>query len=260
MEFFSNPYLMPYSTALNDPYPWLTLEETRYTKWPNFDEFFDSMFPRAPPTSFENETIEKKTFEKSPYHDEILEFLEPFNEDLKSNFLVSSNQVAPIITRLEEYCNREIVKARELMQTMKVKRFLVPYMELDLPGHIILQYNDCEIDDPILPLLRLDPEMGDKIRDLGFFLDRYDTNKEVLALIIWSTRDRGLITLPSIGNLPYPLCWSCTKNFGNTACSKCLVAKYCSKECQRDDWRRLHRKRCGEMAAFAEKHKILVIQ
>mmetsp|Transcript_16590 Transcript_16590/g.24561 ORF Transcript_16590/g.24561 Transcript_16590/m.24561 type:complete len:538 (-) Transcript_16590:636-2249(-) len=40
-------------------------------------------------------------------------------------------------------------------------------------------------------------------------------------------------------------CWSCDKaNIGTMRCKSCKVARYCSKECQRSDWKSDHKGRC----------------
>jgi hypothetical protein len=62
---------------------------------------------------------------------------------------------------------------------MNVKRLLVPYISLDLPGDIILTYNKMEESDPLVAVFRLHPVIGEEVYKFGIFLDRYDTNKEV---------------------------------------------------------------------------------
>jgi len=45
---------------------------------------------------------------------------------------------------------------------------------------------------------------------------------------------------------------SCDR-FSAHACKACKVARYCGRECQREDWRARHRERCGTCASCEEK-------
>lgn len=125
-------------------------------------------------------------------------------------------------------------------------------LELD----IILTYNKLDEDDPLVAVFRLHPLLGEEVYRFGIFLDHYDTNKEVLCSLVWSTTDNMVVCLPMIGLNPYPTCWHCEKAFGTLSCGKvivftrhllllvsvltpvqCRVAKYCSKQCQIDSWK-----------------------
>ena len=58
-------------------------------------------------------------------------------------------------------------------------------------------------------------------------------------------------------------CWAFNCTFNGIPeqlrkCSKCKIARYCSKECQARDWRMAHRDRCGEYAAMAPMAKTVV--
>lgn len=46
-------------------------------------------------------------------------------------------------------------------------------------GEMILAYNALEEDDPLVPMFRLHPVLGEEFFKFGIFLDRFDTNKEV---------------------------------------------------------------------------------
>lgn len=167
-------------------------------------------------------------FESSPYAEEILNFLNPFLQELKQDGIFAANDsdadyIQYVIERMQKYALTEESKIHKLKELMKVQQLAIPYMKLNLPGKMILDFNELEEDDPLVAKYQLNQAIGGKIRDLGVFLDRYDTSKEVLCLLVWSTFDNSLVCLPSIGLVPYPLCWTCKKSFGMSSCSKCGV-------------------------------------
>jgi hypothetical protein len=47
-----------------------------------------------------------------------------------------------------------------------------------------------EEDDPRVQIYRTHPLWGPGVIELGVLLDRYDLNKEVLAIFVWSTVSR----------------------------------------------------------------------
>eukprot|EP01119_Soliformovum_irregulare_P025987 TRINITY_DN9773_c0_g1_i2.p2 TRINITY_DN9773_c0_g1~~TRINITY_DN9773_c0_g1_i2.p2 ORF type:complete len:156 (-),score=21.61 TRINITY_DN9773_c0_g1_i2:136-603(-) len=145
---------------------------------------------------------------------------------------------------------------QRLMDLMNVTKFIVPYISLDLPGDMILAYNRMEENDPLVAVFRLHPLLGEEIYKFGIFLDRYDTNKEVICSLVWSKMDDMVICLPMVGLNPYPVCWHCEKKFGTHTCSKCGVAKYCCKNCQVMAWGS-HREMCLEIASFSGLHSCL---
>ncbi|XP_074654961.1 uncharacterized protein LOC141908709 [Tubulanus polymorphus] len=48
-------------------------------------------------------------------------------------------------------------------------------------------------------------------------------------------------------------CSACRMKPGKHVCSRCKVARYCSKECQRTDWKDSHKKTCSSPEARAQK-------
>jgi len=205
-------------------------------------------------------------YESSPYAEQILAYLSPFFKGLKEEGLFAKdsqpreNILQYIVDRFKEYSIVNSKQTQELKEVMNVKNLLIPYLESDLPSSLIVKYNELEEDDPVVTMYQFNPVFGDKIRELGVLLDKYDTPKEVLCILLWSWHDNSLVCLPSVGLVPYPLCWTCHKSFGMQACSKCGVAKYCSKECQQSDWKVVHKSLCLEMSAFTEKHKVLILE
>jgi hypothetical protein len=75
-----------------------------------------------------------------PYADEILNFLDPFFsslhlEELKLQKSEEGGSVLEaVVDRLRQYADQKKDEKEKLMKTMNVKRLLVPYIELNLPG------------------------------------------------------------------------------------------------------------------------------
>lgn len=148
-----------------------------------------------------------------------------------------------------------------LADNMNVKRLLTPCIEVQLPTEAILLLNSgrsvlpCDLDDVVsfardeLSLLAVysqNPIFSTELSRLRHFFDRFDTNKEVMAYFVWSSADSELICLPCTKVTPYPLCRTCALNFGTRSCSQCQIARYCSRECQVEDWDE-HQHSCPSM-------------
>ena len=55
-------------------------------------------------------------------------------------------------------------------------------------------------------------------------------------------KDKFGVVVPDVPNTK---CWSCGKEEEEIKkCSKCKFAKYCSRECQRSDWKQIHKELC----------------
>lgn len=161
-----------------------------------------------------------------------------------------------VVHLLHLHSTKNKEKVNNLLKEMNLERLAVPFIELQLPSELILSYNELEKDDPQIDLYQRHPLISSEIRQLGVFLDRYDTNKDVLCLFIWSTVDNLLISIPCIGLNPYPMCWKCSERFGKKSCGSCIVAKYCSAECQSEHWP-AHKMTCPEISYFTKKHVVL---
>jgi len=190
------------------------------------------------------------------YHQEIVDFLNPFLSELwELNYTRNrSCDLDVVLKHLTDYVNQHSEEKTRLMKLMKIDKIYIPYISLDLAADVILTYNQIDEDDPLVAVFRMNPVIGQEVYKFGVFLDRYDTNKEVICSLVWSTLDNFVICLPKVGLNPYPVCWGCEKNFGTMTCSKCGVARYCSKQCQVDGWKSSHRTRCGEMAHYVSLH------
>lgn len=190
--------------------------------------------------------------EKGLFCDEILGFLDVFFKKMKSDRTAWAT-LPDLLADFTQYVNSHNTELHKLMKTMNVKKLITPYISLDLPIRIIDEFNRLEQGDPRIHLYQLNPVWGPGIKEFGFFLDRYESTKEVLCMFVWSTVDNGVVPMPAIGLNPYPLCWVCDKGFGTLSCGKCRVAKYCSKECQLADWVRHGGPMCDLMASVLNK-------
>lgn len=166
--------------------------------------------------------------------------------------------VDDVAASLKAYASSRTTQVQQILESLNASRLLVPYLDLALPIDTILEYNQLDADDPQILSLQLDPIIAPEIRELSVFLDRYDTEKGVVCLLIWSNIDQALVCLPSLGLQPYPLCWKCNSKFGTVPCPKCGIAKYCSSTCLHDQ-EKLHCKACPDMANYVQRHNLLVI-
>eukprot|EP01117_Protostelium_nocturnum_P010419 TRINITY_DN3749_c0_g1_i1.p1 TRINITY_DN3749_c0_g1~~TRINITY_DN3749_c0_g1_i1.p1 ORF type:complete len:253 (-),score=80.67 TRINITY_DN3749_c0_g1_i1:125-883(-) len=144
---------------------------------------------------------------------------------------------------MNNYMKNNAEESRSLMKLLGVKKFRVPIIKVNQPVDQIMIYNKIEEDDPLAGAYCCIPDF----RRLGIFMDRYDTQKDVLCWFVFSTVDQNLLTLEPLEMKPYPTCWNCQKDFGTLCCGACGVAKYCSKECQVANWRRAHKEACPHM-------------
>jgi len=154
------------------------------------------------------------------------------------------------------YVTDHLPDLRELMETMNVKKLITPCIELEIPIKAIEEYNHLDAGDERYKY-QMNSEWSSGIRDFGFFLDRYESTKEVLCLFVWSAVDHDVFPMPAVGLNPYPLCWECDKGFGTMSCDDCHVAKYCSKECQMSHYIRHSGPSCDLMASSLNKVKEL---
>lgn len=71
--------------------------------------------------------------------------------------------------------------------------------------HFSHEFSHGKETDPLVAVFRLHPVIGDEIEKFGVFLDRWDTNKEVICSLVWSNTDNAAVTLPVVGLNPYPV-------------------------------------------------------
>jgi len=189
--------------------------------------------------------------EKGLFCDDILGFLDGFFKKMKVD--VTWKTLQDLLSDFTQYVGEHRGDLNTLLKIMNVKQLITPYIELDLPIRIIDEFNRLEPGDPRIHLYQLNPVWGPGVKEFGFFLDRYESTKEVLCMFVWSKVDQGVVPMPAVGLNPYPLCWVCDKGFGTLSCGKCRVAKYCSKECQLADWIRHGGPMCDLMASVLRK-------
>eukprot|EP01111_Echinosteliopsis_oligospora_P013872 TRINITY_DN5093_c0_g1_i1.p1 TRINITY_DN5093_c0_g1~~TRINITY_DN5093_c0_g1_i1.p1 ORF type:complete len:382 (+),score=106.48 TRINITY_DN5093_c0_g1_i1:97-1242(+) len=264
---FSSP---SYSTSSNN----ITIDNISINN--TTDDDYSRYFQHAAKESRYFEAFKKENHithcEQGLYCEDILKFLDPFFSKMKQSTTTSSsstttntttpqNTTPPSLQSFLEsftsYIHQHPSHLRELMKTMNVKQLISPYIELDLPVRIIDEFNRLEEGDPKVKDYQHHPMWGHAIKDFGFFLDRYESIKDVLCLFVWSTVDRCVVPMPAVGLNPYPLCWVCDKGFGTISCHRCGVAKYCSRACQRTDWLRHSGPLCDVMSCATRRVKVL---
>jgi hypothetical protein len=67
-----------------------------------------------------------------------------------------------------------------------------------------------------------------------------------------------VIVMPNVALAPFPLCWSCERAFGEQKCGGCLLARYCSRECQLAAWK-LHKPICKQMQEAGRKVSLVQV-
>lgn len=184
----------------------------------------------------------------------ILDFLIPVFDQLKKikvNPQTISYGLQFAIEIFKNYAEKNQDKKEKLMQELSTDRLLVPVISLHLPASFIKEYNRLDAEDPRVSFYYHHPVFGSMIQIFGLFLDRFDTQKSVICLLVWSSYDNCLFPLANINLKPYPLCWNGSvdgtrgcQTFGTKSCAKCGVAKYCSRECQLQDWPK-HKEICS---------------
>lgn len=56
-------------------------------------------------------------------------------------------------------------------------------------------------------------------------------------------------------------CFNCDEDFSKMKmCSKCKVAFYCSRKCQKEDWVKGHKEKCGKVKPGNIVRKVVVLQ
>eukprot|EP01127_Copromyxa_protea_P014661 TRINITY_DN4130_c0_g1_i1.p1 TRINITY_DN4130_c0_g1~~TRINITY_DN4130_c0_g1_i1.p1 ORF type:complete len:291 (+),score=40.27 TRINITY_DN4130_c0_g1_i1:55-927(+) len=211
---------------------------------------------------------DKDEHEKSLYADQITEFLNPFLDNLVVNkqFTGKESLFQHVLKRFELYSLERPGETLNLKRLLGVDKLLIPFMEIHLPGDFLLAYNELDSEDPQVLFYQQHDLIAPEIQKLGVFLNHYDTNKEVICHFLWSTVDSLLIMLPAVLLPPYPLCWRCQNSFATKVCGGCKIAKYCSKDCQAQDWKiptgtpkTCHGLLCTELAELCKKHSVLTI-
>jgi len=163
---------------------------------------------------------------------------------------VKDGSLELVVRILVEYGRKHQNEKDLVLKALGVSQLLVPVISLDLPLKMIVEYNRMEGTDPRFPFYYAHPIFGEEIRTFGLFLDKYDTDKSVICSLVWSTIDYGVVPLANINLKPYPLCWNSSafndfgcKAFGEKRCGRCGISRYCSKECQLQDWS-VHKSTC----------------
>jgi hypothetical protein len=189
----------------------------------------------------------------------IAELMLPFTRRLDRGLISGVHNVSTLMEAFRDYLREpaSIVLTGKLRSEMQRDKLYVAGIEVNnAPIAFLLEYNHMEETDPRVGLYRTHPVWGPDIVDFGIFLDRFDAMKDVVCLFVWSHNDRSAVSLPCITLNPYPLCWSCEKQFGLLKCKNCLVARYCGRECQVKEWA-VHKSYCVRLQEPQRKHQTL---
>jgi len=195
------------------------------------------------------------------FADEIVSFLLPFLNEIGKFVVPLGFGVEVVIKKLDDYVKLHDVEKKKLMDAMKVKSIMFPYLCLNLSTSEIQYFNNLESDDPQTVSLILENE---EYRVLSTIVDFYD-KKEVIGFFVKSNVDSVVTFMPSLGLNPYPLCQYCKDKYGEKACSVCGITRYCSKDCQIKDWNRepavmSHKILCGFLRSWRERGKCITFE
>lgn len=197
--------------------------------------------------------------EYSPYAEHLERFMASFYNELRSSrvaekWVPGMSHFLHVSRLLDRFSAARPLQVAHLISDMNTTRLSIACAEFDLPTDAILLLNaaknyfsNCDTADELLPFLsttdasKLSKYLDsgsflDELNRLKWFLERGDTNKEMVAFFVWSLPDASLVSLTCSRLHPYPLCKGCRKNFGIKSCAQCQVARYCSRECQIGDW------------------------
>jgi hypothetical protein len=207
--------------------------------------------------------------ECAPYAEELESCLKSCYAHLRSSKMSAiwapgDSHLTHVTQTLGRFAASRPQLVHNLADSMNVKRLVIPCAEFDLPTEAILLLNAAKDslrgnsswedfvmslsaqDASLLTLYSQNPVYQVELNRLRWFLDKYDTTKEVMAYFVWSLPDASLVSLSVAKVNPYPLCGGCALKFGTRSCAQCQVARYCSRECQVKDWEE-HQNCCTEM-------------
>lgn len=209
--------------------------------------------------SFESTANTSDFGEFAPYAEYMERFMASFYNELRSSRM--SEKWAPGVSHflhvsrvLERFSASHALQSSQLTSDMNTQRLTLSCAEFDLPIKAILLLNaaknffpTCDTVEELLPSLSAADAASlsrylqsalhtEELNRLKWFLERGDTNKEMLAFFVWSLPDAALVSLTCSRLHPYPLCKGCSANFGIKSCAQCQIARYCSRECQVKDW------------------------
>jgi len=196
-------------------------------------------------------------YEKAAHADDIINFLNPFMNSLDSK-TKKWDSMEEFVGTFKEYVRTHEKEKRGLMDVMGLKKMVFPYTSIDLPSMYMLHFNNLDETDPELLVHSQNP----KVLQLSTFLDRHDSNTDIVGHFIWSSVDQIVVHLSETSLNPFPLCHGCKKQFGIKVCAKCGIGRYCSKECQLIDWNRrgpmAHKIVCPDYAQYVNTDHLLV--
>lgn len=220
--------------------------------------------------------------ECAPYAEELESCLKSCYTNLRAsktsaNWTPGVSHLEHVTQTLERFAASRPQLVQHLADSMNVKRLVIPCAEFDLPTEAILLLNAAKDslrssvswddfvtclsaqDASLLTLYSQNPVYQAELNRLRWFLDKHDTNKDVMAYFVWSLSDASLVSLSVTKVNPYPLCGGCSLKFGTRSCAQCQVARYCSRECQVEDWEE-HQHHCTEMRdALVHSHAQLFV-
>jgi len=262
-------FLMKY---WNSDDPGCTLENF-LKKWTDEYQRIDSKWDNYTNTLPDTKDIEavKKKMTLSPEDGEnafcpqaplILGLLSPFLSKMaKSRAEMTKRKkegLAGVFKLLKVHFDTKKEEIEELKKSLKVDKLLIVAMSLNVPIPLVSEYNAMLETDPRFISYFTHPVYGYELRKFGVLLDRWDTSKEVICSVVWSTHQKVAVFYPKAGIHPFPTCWKCDEKFGTFSCGDCRVAKYCSKECQVEDWKK-HKPQCIECTEMAKGEQILIL-
>lgn len=221
--------------------------------------------------SFDAKTSAADFAEFAPYAEDLERFMASFYNELRASrpsekWSPNVSHFGHISRTTERFAASRADQLTRLSLKMNTKRLTIACAEFDLPTEAILLLNAaCQLSsnhsDPVDSLVgHLKPieaksfttylnnaQHYAELNRLKWFLEKGDTNRELLCFFVWSLPDASLVSLTCSKLHPYPFCKNCCAKFGTRVCAQCQVARYCSRECQVANWETSHGDHCAHV-------------
>ena len=170
---------------------------------------------------------------------------------LTSLAIRSHAQVVSKITQNFELLASQLSSCREELENFQRQHANCVTYELHLA-------NRQECNSAVLECADLKLKFSDQIKEISQDLTQLREERITLLQEKKVLLERGIECQAQHSELLRQRCWNpqCTLKCDMKACSKCKVARYCTKDCQLTHWKAEHKRHCSDLKATAAANSV----